>query len=176
MNTNREREPNIHEGDLWAWLVSFVVTLGLHVGIVLFAGLSTALSIYALTGSWGGVTVTQLGLLGLLIILSLTIWGVLIQHQVRGFRPRTIRGVGSVVVVTTGREFGEFAADLCTGVVGLSQMLSWIVVFLAGEAISNLFPALAIAGLFVLDGFASFGFRLWLRRRGNRSTVRDHST
>ena len=175
MKTNRGREPNIHEGDLWTWLVSFVVTCGLHVGIVLFAGLSAALSIYALTGSWGGVTITQLGLLGLLIILSLTIWGALIQHQVRGFRPRTIRGLGNVVVVTTGREFGEFAADILIGVVGLIQMLFWMTIFLTGEPFSNLLPALLIAGLFVLVGFASLGFRLWLRRRYGRDTDSDGS-
>ena len=170
---DRGRESNIHEGDLWAWLVSFVVTCGLHVGIVLFAGLSAALGIYALTGSWGGVPITQLGLLGLLIILSLTIWGVLIQQQVRGFYSRTIRGLGSVVVVTTGRERGEFAADILIGVVGLLLMFSWGMAVVTGEPFPNLFPTGVAAGLFVLVGLVSFGFRLWLRRRGDSASDLD---
>ncbi|MBN1583862.1 MAG: hypothetical protein JXA89_24355 [Anaerolineae bacterium] len=167
---DRGREPNIHEGDLWAWLVSFVVTCGLHVGIVLFAGLSAALGIYALTGSWGGVSMTQLGLLGLLTILALSIWGALIQYQVRGFRPHTIRGLGNVVVVTTGRELGEFAADILIAVVGVILMSSWVIALVTGDPFSGLLPTLLIAGLFVLVGFVSFGCRLWVLHRGGSNT------
>jgi hypothetical protein len=164
MATNRRQEPNRDIGKLWAWLVNFVVTLGLHVGIVLFAGLSAALSIYALAGHWGGVTMTQLGLLGLLIVVSLTIWGVLIKHQVRGFRPHTIRGLGNVDVVATGTESGELGADICAGLIGLAQALFWMATAIERKSIAPSIPALVIAALFVLVGFGSFGVRLWLRR------------
>jgi hypothetical protein len=144
-----------------------VVTLGLHVGIVLFAGLSAALSIYALTGYWGGVTMTQLGLLGLLIVVSLTIWGILVQQYVRGFRTRTIRGPGNAVVVTTGREFGELGADLAAGLFGLVQAFSASMAAIQQRSVTSVVAALPVAILFTLIGFGSFGIRLWLRRRNS---------
>lgn len=42
---NQEREPESRQGDLWAWTVAFVITLGLHVGIVVFTTLWVALAI-----------------------------------------------------------------------------------------------------------------------------------
>ncbi len=161
---------DVRENDLWAWLVSFVLTFGVHVGIVLFASLAVALSIYALTGSLGDMVVVLLGFLGALIVVSLTVLGVLVNVQVRWFRPHQIRGVGRVVVATSGVGAGELAADVCAGLVGVVQGIPALVALIMGKPVSRwtLLPNLMSGGLFFAIGCGALALRLRLRSRGDK--------
>jgi hypothetical protein len=165
-------QQHIHENDRWAWAVTFVVTLGLHVGIVLFASLSIALCIYALTVRFGETTTTPLVLLWLLIIVSLAVWGMLIDQHVRGFRPHAISGLGKLVVITSGLRAGELSADLAVGLFGLLQLIPFLFVSSIGKNIPRpiLIASSLVGGLFLLDGLGSLGIRLWIRRQKKNVT------
>lgn len=164
-------EKDVHQGDLWAWAVAFVVTIGEHVGIVLFAVLSAALSIYALTAGFAGLIWWQLAFLAVLIVLSLTVWGLLVKQLVFGFRSHEIRGLGSLVVATSGVGVGELGADVGAGLIGLWQTVPCWSALLAHGRVDDSMKVLAamVGGLFVLLGGSSLGFRLWVRHRRSRN-------
>jgi hypothetical protein len=150
---------------LWAWTVSFTVTIGLHVGIVVFTTLWFALAIYALAITVTETTLALRGIAWLFTVISLLIWAMLVKQLVQGYRPHTIRGLGRVAVVTTGCEWGEIAADTGTGLIGLAQIIPLAVSVIGGDTMPErvqMFAAL-IGGLFVALGCGSLGLRLWLR-------------
>ena len=171
MTTGREQKSeNIREGDLWAWSVSFVVTFGLHVGIVLFASLAAALGLYALTASFANLPIDQNILLWLFVVVSLTVWGMLIKVQVGWFRPHTIHGLGQVTIATSGSDRGEIAADIGAVLIGLAQIGPLVTALLTGGDIPN--PMLVVTsisgGLFLAIGAGALIIRLWLRRRRHK--------
>jgi hypothetical protein len=165
-DTHSDKE-EIREEDLLAWIVSFVVTLGLHVGIALFLTLAIALVLYALASAfagahWGVRVVTGIG-----IVVSLTIWAALIKQQARGFRPHTIRGLGRIVIKTSGYEWGEIAGDIGSGLLGLGQSIPVLTALLVdGRAPERTEVFAALIGSFLAAvGWGSFGIRTWLHRR-----------
>jgi magnesium-transporting ATPase (P-type) len=164
---SHNHEPETRQEDLWAWAVGFVITLGLHVAIVVFTTLWVALAIYSLATT---VATTSLGIQGiawLFTVISLLVWARLVKQQILGFRPHTIRGLGRVNVVTSGCEWGEIAADLGAGLIGLAQIVPLVVSVLGGSAMPERTQVLTalVGGLFVVLGGSSLGLRLWLRRR-----------
>ncbi len=168
MQPARNEPPNgIHQHDLWAWTVTFVITLGLHVGIVGFAALALASATYAL-GSAIASTLSGIQAIALAFtVLSLLQWAFLVKQLARGFRPRTWHGLGQMTIATTGCERGEIAADLGTALIGLSQVIP-LIVTLSREQVS---PEphqvlLSIVGaLFIALGIGALALRLWLRRQ-----------
>jgi hypothetical protein len=163
----QDRETETRQGDLWAWTVGFVVTFGLHVGIVVFTTLWIALAIYSLatfllaTTSWDIRAVVWL-----FTVVSLFVWARLVKQQIQNFGPHVIRGPGRVHVITSGCEWGEIAADLGTGLVGLAQIVPLFVSLFTGNAIPERTQVLTawVGGLFLVLGTSSLGYRLWLRR------------
>jgi hypothetical protein len=167
----RDDEPKIRQGDLWAWTVSFVVTLGLHVGIVLFTTLSIGLGIYALASAlidipWGVRAVAWI-----FTVVSLTLWGRLVKQQAQGFRPHTIRGLGKVIVATSGCEWGEIGGDIGAVLIGLTQISPSLAPLLTGGPMPERTQVLTalIGGLFAAIGIGALALRLWLRYRRIRS-------
>ncbi|MBN1937292.1 MAG: hypothetical protein JW934_21715 [Anaerolineae bacterium] len=162
-----DRDAYIREHDLWAGVVSFVVTLGLHIGVVLFISLSGALMVYAITASFDETTRGQVWLLWPLAVISLTVLGLLLKQEVRGFRTHLINGLGSVAVSSTGLGVGEIGADISTVLLGLAQLMPLAVVYLADGEIprSMLLSVFVVGTLLVLVGVSSLSIRLWLRYR-----------
>lgn len=165
-DTHNDKE-QMREQDLLAWIVSFVVTLGLHVGIALFLTLAIALVLYALASAfadtqWGVRVVTWTG-----IVVSLTIWAALIKQQARGFRPHTIPGLGRIVIKTSGCEWGEIAGDIGSGLLGLAQFIPVLTALLVeGRAPERTEVFAALIGSFLAAaGWGSLGMRTWLHRR-----------
>jgi hypothetical protein len=160
-------EPETRQEDLWAWTVGFVITLGLHVGIVVFTTLWVALAIYSLAATVATTSLDIQGIAWLFTVISLFIWARLVKQQIQGFRPHTIRGLGRIIVVTSGCEWGEIAADLGTGLIGLAQIVPLVTSMLGGNAMPEQTQVLTalVGGLFVVLGGSSLGLRLWLRRR-----------
>jgi len=165
--------PNgIHQHDLWAWTVTFVITLGLHVGIVGFAALALASAAYALASAvattWSGVQATTLAF----TVLSLVLWAFLVKQLARGFRPRTWHGLGQMTIATTGCERGEIAADLGTILIGLSQVIPLIVTLYRDQATpeTNQVLLAVVGALFIALGSSTIVLRLWLRRQRQSNT------
>jgi hypothetical protein len=151
-------------------VVSFIVTIGLHVGIVLFITLSVALVLYALASafadtSWGVRAITWV-----CVVVSLAIWGGLVKQQAKRFRPHVIRGLGKVVVSTSGCEWGEIAADAGAGLIGLAQIIPLLLSLLTtGPLPERMQIITALLGtLFIVVGWGSLVLRLWLHRRRKR--------
>jgi hypothetical protein len=168
----RDHEPKVRQGDLWAWTVSFVVALGLHVGIVLFTTLSIILGIYALASalvdiSWGVRAVAWV-----FTVVSLTLWGWLIKQQARGFRPHEIRGLGKVAIDTSGCERGEIAADIGAVLIGLAQTGPLLVSLITGDSMPERTQVVTVlvGGLFVTVGGGALILRLWVRRQRTEAT------
>ena len=164
---NHDGEPTSRSGDLWAWAVAFVITFGLHVGIVVFTTLWVALAIYSIAAT---LTITSLGIRAvawLFTVISLLVWARLVKQQVAGFRPHTIRGLGRVDVTTSGTGRGQIAADLGAGLIGLAQIVPLVISLLGGNVMPQQTQVLTalVGGLFVVLGGGSLGMRLWLRRR-----------
>ena len=171
---NSEHSPDVRQGGLWAWLVSFTVSIGLHVGVVLFVALSVALFIYAVTLALGGVSTGVHLVTWFFAVVSLAVWALLVQMLVQSFRPHAIRGLGSIVVATTGCDWGEIAADVGAGLLGLAQLVPLLWVAVAQRAplqVPVVLTALS-GGLFTVIGWGSLGLRLWLRRRRLRMPQR----
>ena len=166
----KSEPPNgIHQHDLWAWTVSFVITLGLHVGIVGFAALALASATYALAS---GVATTLSGVQAIaaaFTVLSLLQWAFLVKQLARGFRPRTWHGLGRLTIATTGSEWGEIAADLGTVLIGLSQVIPLIVTLSRDQVTPEAYQILltAVGMLFIALGTSALVLRLWLRRRSS---------
>ena len=164
----KNEPPNgIHQHDLWAWTVTFVVTLGLHVGIVGFAALALASATYALGSA---VATTQSGVQAIALaftILSLLLWAFLVKQLARGFRPRTWHGLGQMTVATTGCEWGEIAADLGTVLIGLSQVIPLIAALSRDQVAPETYQILlaVVGALFIALGISALATRLWLRRQ-----------
>lgn len=165
-----DRDEHIREHDLWAGVVSFVVTLGLHIGVVLFVSLSAALVVYAITAGFDEAARGQIWLLWPLVAVSLVVLGLLLKQEVQGFRAHMIRGLGSVVVASTGSGVGEIGADISTALIGLAQFMPLIAMQLTQDEIprSMLLSVLVAGPLLVLTGAISLGVRLWLRYRRMR--------
>jgi len=166
----QDRDIETRQGDLWAWAVGFVVTLGLHVGIVVFTTLWIALSIYSLAALLTTTSWDIRGIVWLFTVVSLLVWARLVKQQIQGFRPHVIRGPGRVHVITSGCEWGEIAADLGTGLVGLAQIVPLYVSLLTNNAIPERTQVLTawVGGLFLVLGTSSLGYRLWLRRHEHK--------
>jgi hypothetical protein len=167
---NHDGEPENQAGDLWAWAVAFVTTLGLHVGIVVFTTLWVALAIYSLAAT---LAITSLGIRAiawLFTVISLLVWARLAKQQVIGFRPHVIRGLGRIDVVTSGTGRGQIAADLGAGLIGLAQIVPLVISVLGGNAMPQQTQVLTamVGSLFVVLGGGSLAMRLWLRRRRGR--------
>jgi hypothetical protein len=118
-----DRQREIHQHDLLAWTVSFVVTLGLHVGVVLFILLTIALFAYALAATLGGVPSGIQAITWFATVVSLIIWSVLVKQQARTFRPHVIRGIGRAIIATSGCGRGEIAADTLAALIGLAEII-----------------------------------------------------
>jgi hypothetical protein len=157
----------IRQGDLWAWVVSFLVILSLHIGIVVFVTLAIASFVYALAFALADISIGVQAVAWSFTVVSLILWGILVQKQVEGFHPRAIRGIGHVVVATSGCELGELAADIGTGLFGLAQIGPVVWSLLSRDSV----PARAmlvtafVGGMFAVLGFGSLALRLLLRRR-----------
>jgi hypothetical protein len=165
----QDREPETRQGDLWAWAVGFIVTLGLHVGIVVFTALWIALAIYSLAASLATTSWDIRGIAWLFTVISLLVWARLVKQQIQSFRPHVIRGPGRVHVITSGCEWGEIAADLGTGLIGLAQIVPLLVSLLTGNTIPERTQVLTalVGSLFLVLGSSSLGYRFWLRRHGH---------
>jgi hypothetical protein len=157
--------------------VSFTVTIGLHVGIVLFTTLWFALAIYALATTLAATTLAIQGIAWLFTVISLLIWGRLVKQQILGYRPHTIRGLGRVAIATSGCEWGEIAADMGAGLIGLAQIVPLVVSLLGKNAVPERVQVITalVGGLFVALGGSSLGLRLWLRRRPHDKNETDLS-
>ena len=163
-NSDQDHEPGLRQGDLWAWMVSFVVTLGLDVGIVLFVALSVASVIYALAASVAETFSGIRAIAWLFAVISLLVWAWLVKQQIEGFRPHIIRGLGRVNVGTSGCDWGEIAADLGAVLIGLAQVIP---VLISWSGLGARVVTAVSGGLFMILGGCSLAFRLWLRRRGS---------
>jgi hypothetical protein len=136
-------------------------------GIALFLTLAIALVLYALASAfvvthWGVRAVAWIG-----IVVSLTIWAALVKQQARGFRPHTLRGLGRIVVRSSGCEWGEITGDIGSGLLGLAQSIPALAALLVdGRAPlrTEVFTAL-IGGVLAAVGWGSLGIRTWLHRR-----------
>ena len=175
--TDNELPNGIHQHDLWAWTVSFVITLGLHVGIVGFAALALASATYALASA---IVTTLSGVQAIALaftVLSLLQWAILVKQLARGFRPRTWHGLGQLTIATTGCEWGEIAADLGTVLIGLSQVIPLIVTLSRDQATPAAYQVLlAIVGmLFIALGTSALALRLWLRKRSSPMPQTDRT-
>jgi hypothetical protein len=144
--------------------VVFVVTLGLHIGIVLFVTLTAALAIYAAAATLANMTSGIQVLAWMLTVISLAIWAQLVKAQARGLRPHIIRGLGKELIATSGCERGEIAADLGTALIGLAQIVPPFVTRLRDEAVPERLYVLTalIGGLLMILGLGSLTLRLWL--------------
>lgn len=164
----RDEPPaGIHQQDLWAWTVIFVVTLGLHVGIVGFAALALASAAYALASA---VVTTLHGVQAIALAftaISILLWAFLVKQLARGFRPRTWHGLGQITISTTGCERGEVAADLGTVLIGLSQVIPLIGTLYRDQAPPQAYQMLlaVVGALFIALGISALALRLWLRRQ-----------
>jgi len=168
-----ENEPpnGIHQHDPWAWAVTFVITLGLHVGIVGFAALALASAAYAIASAVA-TTLSGIQVIALAFtVLSLLLWAFLVKQLARGFRPRTWHGLGQITVASTGCEWGEIAADLGIVLVGLSQVIPVIVTLSRDQASPKTYQVLlaVIGALFITLGISALALRLWLRRQRSSS-------
>jgi hypothetical protein len=163
--TSQDHALDTRCADPWAWAVSFVVTLGLHVGIVGFTALSLAAAAYALAATSADIS-SGIGIVAwLFLALSVFVWARLVKQQVRGFRPHLIRGLGRIRVATTGYDWGEIAADLSAtaiGVIQLIPLISYLVTDLPLAEPTRLLTGL-LGGLFLALGSASLALRVWLR-------------
>jgi hypothetical protein len=152
--------------------VTFVITVGLHVGIVGFAALALASAAYALASAvattWSGVQATALAF----TVLSLVLWAFLVKQLARGFRPRTWHRLGQMTIVTTGCERGEIAADLGTTLIGLSQVIPLLVTLYRDQATPETHQILmaVVGALFIALGISTLAVRLWLRRQRQSNT------
>jgi len=168
-----EQSIPVRQGDLWAWIVSFVVNLSLDVGIVLFASLAAASFIYALATGLaplpGGIRAIPWSV----TVLSLIVLTLLVKRYVRGFRPYTIHGIGRIAIKTTGCEWGEIAADVGAGLIGLSQAGPLIWALIADRTVRDASVSLValFTGLFLVIGWGSLCVRL---RLCGRRTAGDH--
>ena len=158
-----DENATVRKDDLWAWTVSFVVTLGLHIGIVLFIALSAAMAIYVIAITLSDTSGIQI-LAWISIVLSLLIWASLVKLQVRGLGPHLIRGLGEPIA-TSGCSRGEIAADIGTALIGLAQIIPLIVTLVCNKAVPakiHFLTALA-GGLLLILGVGSLALRLRLR-------------
>jgi hypothetical protein len=164
---NQQHEPDIHQGDWWAWAVSFLVTLALHVGIVVFTTLSIALAIYALASGFTDVSSGVRIIAWFFTILSLILWGRLIKQQTQGFRPHVIRGLGRSTVATTGCDWGEIAGDIGAALIGIAQIAPLSISLIVQNWVPDLTRVLTalVGGVFLTLGCGSLIARLLLRRR-----------
>ena len=171
--SDQGREPELRQGDLWAWMVSFVVTLGLHVGIVLFIALSVASVIYALAASLADPVSGIRAIAWLFAVISLLVWARLVKQQVGGFRPHIIRGLGRVNVGTSGCDWGEIAADLGAALIGLAQVIPLLISWsgLGASAGGTRVLTAVSGGLFMILGGCSLAFRLRRRRESAHSSL-----
>ena len=169
----KNEPPNgIHQHDIWAWTVIFVVTLGLHVGIVSFAALALASATYALASA---VATALSGIQAIALaftVLSLLLWAFLVKQLARGFRPRTWHSLGQMTVATTGCEWGEIAADLGTILIGLSQVIPLIAALSRDQATPETYQILlaVVGALFIALGISALALRLWLRHQRQSNT------
>jgi len=157
-------EDSTRQNELWVWTVAFVVTLGLHIGIVLFVTLSAAVAFYAIAATLANIAPGIQVLSWILTIISLLAWAQLVKAQARGLRPHLIRGLGKEPIATSGRGRGEIAADLGTALIGLAQIAPLVVTELRDKAVPDRLHVLTafVGGLLLILGLGSLALRLWL--------------
>ncbi len=165
-----DQDAHVQERDMWAGVVRFVITLGLHIGVVLFASLSLALMLYAITAGFDEMTQGQVWLLWPLAAVSLAALGVLLKQEVRGFRTHVIRGLGSLLVSSSGYSVSEVGADISCTLLGLAQFVPLVTAWLNSDEVPrSMWLSVLVGGtLLVLTGAISLSVRVWLHCRRAR--------